>query len=774
MNGTGLPRLPANPYYFINNGTTATCQFQVFNNLHTKCVKVEFIQSGEDITAQILYAKNIEGNQLGIDFDSNGSNYPIVTSDDAPEIGYGVEQVSLLLTERHYEPFLTDQSTVIFPNTALTECAELSASMGGNMIDGSPFPATVVFFSNNGASASAQVQSFNGNFMKCVKIELTQSGSDVAARVLEAWHIPMAHYYMIGIDFESVDTISHALATGFTTGAYGVCQLRLETADAGTLRLTATNSYSGATDINGGTLAISGGGQLGGDSYTNTIVNNSQLRFESSADQILSNDISGVGTLLKSSSAKSIAPLTSTLTVSNTDFINILNNAILADCVEISGVLGGSSINPEVPATVFYFENNGTNATCQFQILDGGHTKCSKVEFRQNGAHISAKRVYTRVLISEHNLGFDFDTGGTDGYNYQVVETSMFFNRHSHLTLSGTNSVSIYSGGSVVEKGRLAVNGNPSSLPESGGIIVRKDAELLLNVPGDLGPSGTVGGNNPIYVQGGRLTINGRFNAGNARKIAIDGGILEGTCYDNNGIDNYNYINNLALLNGAVVTGYKMRVGFVSVPAFYVMGTNSASITAGIRLTRHNPAPDQPFTINVANATDDAEPDLYISGDITDFGGTLSGMPILKTGAGSISFSGNNSYTGLTTVAAGTLVLASDTALKSDNRMLLDGGALEMQGFANQIGTLSVGANGGEIRLGDGALYFADSSTSEWNGTLTLTGTLQENTLRFGNDSTALTKAQLDAISYDSDLSIRINNSGYLTATPSATLIIIR
>jgi len=204
------------------------------------------------------------------------------------------------------------------------------------------------------------------------------------------------------------------------------------------------------------------------------------------------------------------------------------------------------------------------------------------------------------------------------------------------------------------------------------------------------------------------------------------------------------------------------------------MGTNSSAIPAGIRLVLYNQAPTTPLTLNVANATGDEEPDLYISGDITDFGGNLNGMPILKTGAGSVSFSGNNSYTGLTTVAAGALVLASDTALKSDNRVLLDGGALEMQGFANQIGTLSVGANGGEIRLGDGALYFADSSTADWNGTLTLSGTLIENTIRFGNDSTALTKAQLDAINYDNDVRIRINSSGYLTATPGATLIIIR
>lgn len=53
-NGT---HLASQGYRLNNNGTTATYQLRVIDDIYTKAVKVELTQSGADITGRVLYAK---------------------------------------------------------------------------------------------------------------------------------------------------------------------------------------------------------------------------------------------------------------------------------------------------------------------------------------------------------------------------------------------------------------------------------------------------------------------------------------------------------------------------------------------------------------------------------------------------------------------------------------------------------------------------------------------------------------------------------------------
>ncbi|MGZ3307621.1 MAG: beta strand repeat-containing protein, partial [Xanthobacteraceae bacterium] len=88
-----------------------------------------------------------------------------------------------------------------------------------------------------------------------------------------------------------------------------------------------------------------------------------------------------------------------------------------------------------------------------------------------------------------------------------------------------------------------------------------------------------------------------------------------------------------------------------------------------------------------------------VSGDIRD-GGTFggSGASLVKAGTGTLTLSGNNTYTGATTISAGTLVAASDTALPGQTALAVNLGATLRigNGFTNvQIGSLADGASGG-------------------------------------------------------------------------------
>ncbi len=65
----------------------------------------------------------------------------------------------------------------------------------------------------------------------------------------------------------------------------------------GTLVLAGTNTFSGATVVSSGTLQLGDGGTTG--TVTGPIVNNSQLAIHRSDDLVLTNEISGSGTLIK-------------------------------------------------------------------------------------------------------------------------------------------------------------------------------------------------------------------------------------------------------------------------------------------------------------------------------------------------------------------------------------------------------------------------------------------------------------------------------------------
>jgi autotransporter-associated beta strand protein len=175
------------------------------------------------------------------------------------------------------------------------------------------------------------------------------------------------------------------------------------------------------------------------------------------------------------------------------------------------------------------------------------------------------------------------------------------------------------------------------------------------------------------------------------------------------------------------------------------------------------------MTFDVANVTADAAPDLSIPGVIRDYDPGLAGLPIIKTGAGTVSLSGANTHTGPITLTAGALVLGADNTLNTGNPITLSGGTLETGAFSNGVGTLTVASNSA-IALGSGKLAFADSSATSWTGTLTLTGTLAAQTVRVGTNDRALTGEQLASIRLDGGR-VRIKSDGYLAPSWKGTFI---
>jgi autotransporter-associated beta strand protein len=199
------------------------------------------------------------------------------------------------------------------------------------------------------------------------------------------------------------------------------------------------------------------------------------------------------------------------------------------------------------------------------------------------------------------------------------------------------------------------------------------------------------------------------------------------------------------------------------------------------------------FTVNNGSAATD----LLISARIQNGG-------LIKAGAGTMKLTGDNTFTGPATVNAGTLELGAANAPASASGVTVNtGGTLLLSGSGNRIGdavpmTLAGGTfnTGGlsetlgvltlsassviDFGAGTSVLNFANSSGASWTGTLSVwnwtgyaanadpndpIGSGNTDGLFFGADATGLTSAQLSQIQFFSDSGTTALGAGYILGT---------
>jgi len=144
-------------------------------------------------------------------------------------------------------------------------------------------------------------------------------------------------------------------------------------------------------------------------------------------------------------------------------------------------------------------------------------------------------------------------------------------------------------------------------------------------------------------------------------------------------------------------------------------------------------------------------------------------LAITKSGTGTWTLSGANTYSGATTINAGTLALGANNVLPSATAVSIGNGTLDAATYTNKtVGTLTVTAVTGNatINLGSAssALAFANSSGTTWSsGKLQITGTFVPGySLRFGTNSDGLSATQLTKISAPGGRPVKLDSNGYL------------
>ncbi|EKF61571.1 hypothetical protein QWE_00165 [Agrobacterium albertimagni AOL15] len=109
----------------------------------------------------------------------------------------------------------------------------------------------------------------------------------------------------------------------------------------------------------------------------------------------------------------------------------------------------------------------------------------------------------------------------------------------------------------------------------------------------------------------------------------------------------------------------------------------------------------------------------------TVWSGTLQGGGNLeKAGTGTLTFDGENYYTGTTTVSAGTLVISGGVAIYDFGHVIVNAGATFQVDSPERMGTLS---GSGNVLLNGGALSIStDVNSPAFSGNLSGSGTLQK------------------------------------------------
>jgi fibronectin-binding autotransporter adhesin len=557
-------------------------------------------------------------------------------------------------------------------------------------------------------------------------------------------NVTLANSIVLTLGLDNTNTSFAGVISGGTGG--------ITKTGMGTQTLTGTNTYTGNTRINLGTLALD---------FSAATAPATNIISSSSALNLAGGTLSLIG---KASTTNSQTFASTTLTAGNASAISLAANVTANPLLLNLGAItrnAGTTLDITLP-TGTQSATNGVR-TSTTNVSNHVFTNGSNVAYATIGGTTWAGRAGagTQNLVAFTDAGGSYSTGNanyTATRNMDVTDgdapaadftvNTLRFNGNHTLTLQGTNNV-VSTGGVLVTPGSTStITGGTlrSSATADALQFINFGTQLTINsVIADngvdpthvtlAGPGTTILNGENTYTGGTHIT-GGTVKVGNASALGVGSAV---TIADNSTaiLDLNGFDLTIASLAGGGGQGTAGQATF---------GTSGGTVALGSR------------TLTVGNSTN------------TVFGGTITGAggSLVKVGSGELLLHGANTFTGGVVIRAGTLSAAGVTgnnAFGSGTITLGDSAG----GSANA--TLRVGTT-----LGVGGLYVYNNpivlasnttgilnvTTNSANGAYELTGGVT------GNNNFSINPTNGGGLIFSTNA---INNSGTLLVSNATNFL---
>jgi len=535
-------------------------------------------------------------------------------------------------------------------------------------------------------------------------------------------------------------TVSGTIEDGGVFGGTGGALTKVGT---GTLTLTGTNTYTGGTNFNAGTVAVDSdsnlgtgalsfdGGALealaagGGIASSKAVTLNAgggTFLADTGTSSTLSGQITGGGMFTKDGPGTLILEGDNTYT-GQTDVVLgtlragsvtglSLNSAfVVTTSLDLNGfnnTIGslsgaGTVTNDGVSAAALTVGNDNTSTTFS-GILENGTSVLELTKTGTGTLILTGNNTYsgdTTISAGTLQIGNPGTTGSIAG---NIIDNAaLLFDRSDTFALSGsisgTGTVTqegtgiveltgnnTYSGATNVSAGTLQA-GSPTALSADSAYTVTSVLDLngFSNTIGSLTGTGTVTNNGvatatlTVGNENTSTTFSGMLEDGTSVLQLTKTGTGTLTLTGNN---TYSGTTNVAAgtLRAGAPTAFSADSAYTVTSVLDLNGfSNTIGSLSGTGLVTNDGAAAATLTVG----TDDTS--TTFSGIFED--GT-SVLQLTKTGTGTLTLTGNNTYSGATNVALGTLQAGSPKAFSANSAFTVTS-VLDLNGFSNTIGSLS-------------------------------------------------------------------------------------
>ena len=519
---------------------------------------------------------------------------------------------------------------------------------------------------------------------------------------------------------------------------------------AGTLTLTGSSSYGGTTAVHAGGLVVDSGGfitktsllevgQNNGDVATLTVQGTGQVTTGSNSQITIGDNNGAIGTLNVLDTA-SVTSKSHIFLGNNGGSIGVLN--LTSGTVGVSaGFFVGNSGNGYVNQTggamttlggYYWHVGNNPGSFGSYSISGGAASQAFDTQIGYQGS----------ALLSVSGSG-SFTVGGGIGVGSQANSLGVVDVSGGSLNVTwGSNQLTIGNSGTGVLNVRGGVVAN------TGG-----NATNTLAIGSQAGSAGTVnlisGTVSVMGVVGGSGASAFNFNGGTLQargtSSAFMSGLTAATVYSGGAVidtqaNNVTIAQPLLAASGTGLSAIAVSsegAGYLSAPIVKITGgsgtgamaiaTISSGTISGITMT--NPGTGYSASDTLTIALIGGSPTTPATVGAPSWATNVSGG-LTKLGAGTLTLTGSNSFSGGTTVSNGTLQVGNVNALGTGG-LTVNAGTLDLHGNSVSVETFS-GAGGSVTNLASGTSTLTTTITS---GTSTFAGNIAN-----GAGAVALTK----------------------------------